>query len=325
LKLNPNYQKAQQRLSALNQKLGVPVSNSAPNTELYRLGATDNRVPLSAPVQAPPPSYAPPQPQVSVPAYTPAPGYSSAAPSTGGLNWGAALLPFCWSIAHKAWLWMGICLVLFLVKGVVHASPLISGICIVCGLGVRVWLLVQGNKIGQQNRSFDGDDQFREVQRKWTIWGIVVDAIGVIFYAIAMLLFAALLGPLLGGLMMGGKHLNVNPSMSPSMSMPGFSTGSTSGQPVKPGFVDEYPGATQQGQWDMTTSATIKKYTASASIDKVAEYYVGVGKKCGDSPSAGSGSTRDFDLHPMMGDTQVHLESKGADQTDIKITEHPGK
>lgn len=76
------------------------------------------------------------------------------APPPKGLNWGAFLEPFFWSIAHNAWLWVVLSIFLHLVAVIV--------------------LLINGNEIAYQNRKFASEAEFNAVQRSWLIWGLII-------------------------------------------------------------------------------------------------------------------------------------------------------
>jgi hypothetical protein len=71
-----------------------------------------------------------------------------------GWNWGAFLLNWLWAIVHKAWL--GFALSFFL--GIIGA--------IACG--------IKGNEWAWQNNRYESVAQFREIQGKWTKWGVIV-------------------------------------------------------------------------------------------------------------------------------------------------------
>ncbi|HEY3298568.1 MAG TPA: hypothetical protein VGK34_07930 [Armatimonadota bacterium] len=77
-----------------------------------------------------------------------------------GMNWGGFLLPFFWSIAHKAWIWMVVGLI---------ASPIAS-----------IALLITGNKVAWNNRKFASVDEFRKVQKAWTMWGVIILVVSVV-------------------------------------------------------------------------------------------------------------------------------------------------
>lgn len=117
---NPDHNKAKEQLNAINQKLQAPAAPSQP---------------------------------VAVKPYS----QFNDSPPPQGLNWGAFLLPFFWSIAHSAWLW-------------VVLSPFIH-------LVASIVLLIKGNEIAYQNRKFANEAEFQAVQKAWTMWGLILLAV----------------------------------------------------------------------------------------------------------------------------------------------------
>jgi len=71
-----------------------------------------------------------------------------------GFNWGAFLWSWIWSIAHKTWI------------GLLSLVPVI---------GVIVWFALgfKGNEWGWRSRRWESVEHFRQVQQKWTRWGVV--------------------------------------------------------------------------------------------------------------------------------------------------------
>lgn len=101
---------------------------------------------------------APPSGPASMPENTSGQGPAAVVPpEIQGWNWGAFLLNWIWAIVHKAWL--GFILSFFL--GIVGA--------VVCGL--------KGNEWAWQNNRYESVDQFREIQGKWTKWGVIILAV----------------------------------------------------------------------------------------------------------------------------------------------------
>jgi len=92
-----------------------------------------------------------------------------------GWNWGAFLLNWIWSIGHQVWLGL-LCLI-----------P-----CV--GFVMAFVLGAKGSEWAWQYRKFDSVQQFKDVQKAWTKWGVIVLIISVILnviYAVAMSMFAA--------------------------------------------------------------------------------------------------------------------------------------
>ena len=82
-----------------------------------------------------------------------------------GVNFGAFFLNWIWAVAHNYWLGL-LCLV-----------P-----CV--GTVMAFVLLFKGNEFAWQNRRWDSIEQFREVQRKWMLWGIGITVAGCILYGL---------------------------------------------------------------------------------------------------------------------------------------------
>jgi len=82
-------------------------------------------------------------------------------PDLQGLNWGAFFLNIFWAISNKTYIGL-LCLVPYL------------------GWIMCIVLLIKGNEWAWQNRRFYGKEDFREVQKAWSIWGIVIFAVSFI-------------------------------------------------------------------------------------------------------------------------------------------------
>jgi len=128
---------------------------------------------LEPTLEAPEPSPAAPEPRPAALEPTlEAPEPSPAAPPTPALdaaleselnkwNWGAFLLTWIWGVGH----------------GVFR-----SFLTLVPIYGIYEWILLgrKGNRWAWETRSWDSIESFRNTQRKWAMWGIIVDAIIVI-------------------------------------------------------------------------------------------------------------------------------------------------
>ena len=79
----------------------------------------------------------------------------------GKLNWGAFLLGPIWSIAHSTWI------------GLLCFVPYI-------GFVMSIVLLIKGNEWGWKNRQFGSVQEFNDVQRAWTKWGVVILILGIV-------------------------------------------------------------------------------------------------------------------------------------------------
>jgi len=76
-----------------------------------------------------------------------------------GWNWGAFFLSWIWSIGNKVWIGL---------------------LSLVIGIIMSIILGVKGNEWAWQNRKWESVEQFKEVQRIWTIWGVVVFAVSLV-------------------------------------------------------------------------------------------------------------------------------------------------
>ncbi|HEX9997302.1 MAG TPA: hypothetical protein VGB45_09180 [Abditibacterium sp.] len=90
-----------------------------------------------------------------------------------GLNGGAFFLTLFWAISHSVWIGL-ICLV-----------PYVGWI-------ISFVLLFKGNEMAWQNRKWESVAQFKEVQRKWLIWGIILFVVSLILGVAAAIFSAAM-------------------------------------------------------------------------------------------------------------------------------------
>ncbi|RYG75440.1 hypothetical protein EON80_00685 [bacterium] len=90
-----------------------------------------------------------------------------------GLNWGAFLLNWIWSIGNQSWFGL-LCLVPYV------------------GIIMQFVLLFKGNEWAWQNRKWDSTAQFREVQGKWTMWGVIIFVAGLVLGIIGIVLLGAI-------------------------------------------------------------------------------------------------------------------------------------
>lgn len=102
-------------------------------------------------------------------------------PELRGVNWGGFLLTLFWSISHNTWIGL-LCLV-----------PYLGGI-------MSFVVLFKGNEWAWQNRRWDSIEQFKEVQAKWTMWGLIIAGIGIALYIVAMVIGASFRPPAPGGI-----------------------------------------------------------------------------------------------------------------------------
>ena len=78
-----------------------------------------------------------------------------------GWNWGAFVLSWIWGIANKSYISLLVIPLSFI--------PFL-------GLGMSVYLGVKGNELAWKNRQFTSLDQFRQIQKTWSYWGIALFA-----------------------------------------------------------------------------------------------------------------------------------------------------
>ena len=78
-----------------------------------------------------------------------------------GLNGGAFFLNWIWAIAHSTWIGL-LCLVPYV------------------GLIMSFVLLFKGNEFAWQNRKWESIEQFKAVQRKWMMWGVIIFVLGIV-------------------------------------------------------------------------------------------------------------------------------------------------
>jgi len=101
--------------------------------------------------------------------------YSHLPEELRGLNWGAFLLNWVWSIAHGTWIGL-LCFVPYF------------------GLAVPFVLLFKGNEWAWKNRRWDSIEHYRRVQRDWRQWGIVLPVILLVFLWCSFIIYARHVG-----------------------------------------------------------------------------------------------------------------------------------
>lgn len=69
-------------------------------------------------------------------------------------NWGAFFLNWIWAIGNKTWI------------GLLAISPISVIMYIILG--------IKGNEWAWQNRKFESVEQFKKVQKAWSIWGLII-------------------------------------------------------------------------------------------------------------------------------------------------------
>lgn len=76
-------------------------------------------------------------------------------PGIKGWSWGAFLLNWIWAIFNSTWIGL-LCLV-----------PYVGWI-------VSIYLGIKGRELAWRNKRWDSVDHFNEVQRKWSMWALIV-------------------------------------------------------------------------------------------------------------------------------------------------------
>lgn len=91
------------------------------------------------------------------------------------LNWGAALLPLFWLPAMCRWRLFAAYLPIYLFNlfMVLNDSPLVF-VTRLTLLGFAIHLLRQGSPLAWQARPWVSVAQFKQVQRVWLWWGIII-------------------------------------------------------------------------------------------------------------------------------------------------------
>lgn len=298
LTLSPESPKVQERLKILNAKLGqtsgpAPISDSQLGS--WPAGGT------SQSQSTPPPAYSQPVGN-PIPPRTFASDKPASAPE--GLNWGAFFLPFWWSIAHSAWLWMVLS---------IFFSPIIS-----------VVLLITGNKVGWENRKFTGTDQFRSVQKVWAIWGVVLFLLGIVPTYICVKSFIT-------GFSRGFNAARSQMAPMGQMNPMGGQTGPMPGMDmmkIAPGSgtltsVPVYTGAQQDGGVtsgsDEDGSFSSATYTASANLKEIRGFYDKITHGTGSSSTQWTDTNVDIVIGTKGGLVKIHAEPKGTNQTSITM------
>ena len=90
-----------------------------------------------------------------------------------GWNWGAFLLTWIWSIGNNVWI------------GLVSLVPYV-------GFVMSIILGIKGSEWAWQARRWDSIEQFKKVQRKWTIAGLVIPIVIVIILIIIIIVIFAI-------------------------------------------------------------------------------------------------------------------------------------
>jgi len=129
--------------------------------------------PQPDPAQSPPASTWPPAVNAESSSVLNDSGQHAGVPAeiVGRWNWGAFFLYWLWCLNHGLVpQGIGILVAGFLLR-MVH----VPGLSLIFVLAVAIYLGANGNKLGWQNRRFEGGlPEFIEVQKAWAKWGIIV-------------------------------------------------------------------------------------------------------------------------------------------------------
>jgi hypothetical protein len=90
-------------------------------------------------------------------------------PEISGLNWGAFLLNWIWGLGNKTYI------------ALLALIPFLNVIMIFV-------LLFKGNEWAWRNKAWESIEQFKSVQKKWAIWGLIILILGIII-TIMMVLY----------------------------------------------------------------------------------------------------------------------------------------
>ena len=76
-------------------------------------------------------------------------------PNIKGWSWGAFLLNWIWAIFNKTWIGL-LCLIPYI------------------GFIFSVYLGFKGRELAWRNKRWDDIDHFNRVQRRWSVWGLIL-------------------------------------------------------------------------------------------------------------------------------------------------------
>jgi len=86
-----------------------------------------------------------------------------------GLNWGAFLLNWIWGLGNSTYI------------ALLTLLPFINVIMVFV-------LLFKGNEWAWRNKHWESVEEFKSVQRKWAIWGLIILILGILI-AVAFVLY----------------------------------------------------------------------------------------------------------------------------------------
>lgn len=100
-------------------------------------------------------------------------------------NWGAFLLSWIWAIGNRVWIGL-----LALVLGFIPFVGSILSLILVIALGIK------GNEWAWKAKKWDSIEQFKEVQKKWAKWGVIVLIVGVVLTILMFVFFVSMFAKL---------------------------------------------------------------------------------------------------------------------------------
>lgn len=114
---------------------------------------------------------------------------SSIVPSsvTDKFNWGAFLLTWIWGLGNKTYITL-IALALWILNFVPYCRCIVG----IVSLGVAIWFGIKGNEWAWRNNQYDSIEEFHNIQKKWAVAGLIVQAIFfVLIFSFAGVIVAA--------------------------------------------------------------------------------------------------------------------------------------
>ncbi len=116
-------------------------------------------------------------------------------------NWGAFFFTWIWGIFNKSWLtfiFLGFQILQFMLgflnSLIIEPNSSVTPIKIVLiimffiGLGLKIWLGINGNKWAWQNKRWESVERFHKIQKVWAIVGTVLFILSVLVTPIVIFL-----------------------------------------------------------------------------------------------------------------------------------------
>ncbi|BBA33873.1 uncharacterized protein sS8_1919 [Methylocaldum marinum] len=93
-------------------------------------------------------------------------------PGVRGWSWGAFLLTWIWAVFNRTWIGL-LCLIPYI------------------GFVFSVYLGIRGRELAWRNKRWDSLEHFNQIQRRWSIGGLIIVVGGVGFGILAAILIPA--------------------------------------------------------------------------------------------------------------------------------------